>query len=492
MSFLNPWLFFALIPLYLFYRQHKNISRQSQALFIVLILLLMAMARPVIKESYTPQTFDAHDFIIAIDASYSMQADDLKPSRYILAKEAIKELIHKRVKDRFTLFAFTSSVLLISPPTTDTDISLLALDALEPKYILTKSTNLQNLFKSVAKLPMKQKNLILFTDGGDEKDIVKLAKIATKNHIKPFIVATATQRGAALKKERKYIKNIHGAIVISKINPMLKDLANATNGRYYELSASHDISKLLDDLHTKESKKEKITVKNYRELFWLPLLFAALLFIASVTQLKKKFFALFSFVLLFAQNGDASVLDFYHIHTATKSYKIKHYLQAAKEFKKIDASTRSYYNIATAYYKAGAYKFAAQYYKKIRTKDASLKQKILYNLGNTTVKLKAYTRARRYYIEALSLGDNADALYNLQLLQKLHLQSVKQPSKTIPQSQNKRKKNDAKGSGKKKKSKKEQTKKKDYQKKKKKGIYKFTYKAYEKINKGYTDEKEPW
>ena len=65
---------------------------------------------------------------------------------------------------------------------------------------------------------MKQKNLILFSDGGDEHDIAALAKIAKQKGIIPYIVATATQKGAALKHNGKYIKNQNDAIVWSQGN----------------------------------------------------------------------------------------------------------------------------------------------------------------------------------------------------------------------------------------------------------------------------------
>ena len=480
--------------------------------------MFLAMARPAYENAYVKENFNSHDYIIALDASYSMQADDIKPTRYALAKQAIKKLIQEHPKDRFTLFAFTSSTLLISPPTTDYEISMMALDALNPKYILTKSTNLKNLFKTVAKLPMKQKNLIIFSDGGDEHDIQALTKILKKGSITPYIVATATTRGAALKKDGKYIKNTKDAIVISKINPMLVDLANAAKGKYYQLKTLDAISSLSDDLQTQQVKKEAIEVKTYKELFVMPLLFALVLFFLGVTKLSQKIFVFIPLLLLSPLSSKAGVLDFYHLSEAKKAYNEKHYKESATAFTKLAPSPRSYYNIATAYYKAGAYKTAAKYYMQIKTQDRLLKHKIYYNLANIAVKLKKYDRAQEYYIYALALEEDADALYNLNLLRKLHLKTMKDASKMLPQNQSnaqeskqqkhsQKKKKQSGGKSKSKNASSNSSKsgsgsassKKSKQKihklkasKKRKGDYRFTYKAYEKINKGYTDEKEPW
>ena len=516
MTLLNAWVLFGLIPIYYIYKKHENPIKQTKILYLSLFFMFLAIARPAFENSYVKENFNSHEYIIAIDASYSMQADDIKPTRYILAKEAIKKLIREHPKDRFTIFAFTSSTLLISPPTTDYEISMMALDALNPKYILTKSTNLKNLFTSIAKLPMKHKKLIIFSDGGDEHDVVELAKIAKKSSITPFIVATATTRGAALKKDGKYVKNIHDTIVISKINPMLVDLVNATKGKYYQLKTLDDIEDLSHDLQTQQTKKATIQVKTYKELFVIPLLFAIILFFLSVTKFAQKLFIFTPLLLLSPINSKAGVLDFFYLSQAKQAFSEKHYKDSAREFEQISPSTKSYYNIATAYYKMGAYKKAIVYYTQIRTKDKNLKAKIFYNLANTAVKLKKYEKAKEYYIYALALHEDKDALYNLNLLRKLHLKETKDVSKMMPHKQsnaqeksqqknskNKKKKSASKsknssgnssksGSGAASSKKSKQKIKKFKTSKKRRGNYKFTYKAYEKINKGYTDEKEPW
>ena len=513
MALLNAWVLFGLIPLYLIYKKEVHPHKQKKLLYLSLVFMFFAMARPAYENAYVEQNFNSHDYIIAIYASYSMQAQDLKPSRYELAKLAIKKLIKEHPQDRFTLFAFTSSTLLISPPTTDTEISMMALDALNPKYILTKSTNLKNLFKTVAKLPIKQKNLIIFSDGGDEHSVETLVKIAKKATIIPYIVATATQKGAALKKGKKYIKDAHDSIVISRINPMLIDLSNDTGGKYYELNSLNDINKLSSDLQTQQTQKEHIQVKTYKELFYIPLFIAIVLYISSITRIAQRFLVFLPLFLFIPNQSRANLLDFHYLQSANQSYKEHKYNNAVTAFKKVSRSPQSYYNIATTYYKEGAYKKAVSYYMQIRSRDKELKQKLFYNLGNCAVKLKEYDRAKKYYIYALALGEDKDALYNLTLLRKLHLKSAKDVSKMLPKNQQTSKKKDSKRSSNKKKSsgkkgsnrsgnsqsngsgankKTKGNKSIKSRSKKQKGAYKFTYKAYEKINKGYTDEKEPW
>ncbi len=517
MLLLNGWVLFGLIPLYFIYKKStlEQNSKKTRLLYLSLLFMFLAMSRPALDNSYVNEKFHSQDFIIALDVSYSMQADDLKPSRYEMAKAAIKKLVALHPKDRFTIFAFTSNTLLISPPTTDTAISMLALDAIKPQYILTKGTNIYKVFEAVAKTSLKEKKLIIFSDGGDEHNIAKLSEIAKKHNIIPYIVATATQKGAALKKNGRYIKDIYSSLVISRINPALKELAKATAGKYYVLNTLEEVNAVSDDIMQKSSKQESIKVKSYTELFYLPLIIAIILYLGAITRLQK-FFTLAIPLIFFSHSANASIFDSKYINSAQQYYKDHNYTLAAKEFQRITPSVESYYNIATAYYKAGHYKTALNYYTQIKTKDPTIKQRIFYNMGNCAVKLRRYDRAEKLYIQALALGDDNDTLYNLNLIRKLHLKTGANLIDMLPPKNAQTKKNSSKSISKQKENKKNGggknnsnhntaqsaksgTKSKKTSKSfsktksiKNKSNYKVGYKAYETINKGYTNEKEPW
>ena len=525
MSFVYPFIFFTFIPLYLFYKkniQKSSNPRQTKLLYLSMAFIFLALARPVLQNTLQDEKFDAQEYIIALDASFSMQATDLKPTRYEVAKEAIKKLLQLHQNDRFTLFVFTSNALLISPPTTDTAISISALDAINPHFILTKSTSLKALLESVAKSSFEKKKLIIFSDGGEEHNLNSLLEIAKSANINNFIVATSSEDGAALKKDGHLIKDQYSSIVISRINPILENLAKLSGGEYYTLDSKElsIINKLSDDLRTTTDKTESIKVKTYKELYFAPLLVAMMLFFLSVTKLHQLY--IFIPLLLLPQPSEANLLDFYHLAVAKEQYKKGEYLQSAKSFEKMDATVESYFNIATAYYKAHHYKTALEYFSIIESPDASVKQSCFYAMGNCAVKLKRYDRAKNYYLQALALGKDKDALYNLTLLHKLQLKTMvnlidmlpeknahtkKSSSKSTKQQQDDKKQGGAKkksnrsaqssaGAGAEKKSKKEKSSQEDKEKNKssvaKNNNYKMGYKAYEIINKGYTNEQEPW
>lgn len=511
MSLLNPWIFLALVPLFFLFHSINKHQRIPHIflLFASSFFILLALARPVILNTPTKQKVHAHEYIIALDASYSMQANDIFPSRFDAAKKAIKQLLQTHPKDRFTLFVFTSNTLLISPPTTDFSITLHALNALNPHYILTKSTSLKNLFQTVAKIPMQQKKLIIFSDGGEEHNVGELAHIIKQNGIVPYFIATATTRGAALKKGNHYLKNTQGALVVSKINPVLQDLANLTNGKYY-IFDKNIIQKLSDDFQDNNTKQIDANVQNYKEYFFIPLSIALILFFLAVTKFFTLFVVIFFTNFLVGQPLHAGILDFYSLLDANNAYKQHHYLKAAHHFGMLDPSVKSYYNTGCAYYKAKKYKKALFYFTQIKTPDPKLKQKIFYNIATTLAQLHRYDQAKHYYKLALSFGFDKDAEENLYRIKRLHtkknpLQSRKnatqrskkqksyqenkdKQTKKTHSSSNRNGSQSSNGGGENKKQKKGSL----IHKKNAHPSYTFSYKAYEKINKGYADEKEPW
>ncbi|UCM99713.1 VWA domain-containing protein [Sulfurimonas sp. SWIR-19] len=523
MTLLYPWVLSFLIPLYFYYKNdiketQQKTKRQKNLLYLSLFFMLLALSRPVIINKPIEQKFDAQDYIIALDASFSMQADDLKPTRYEVAKKNIASLLRQLNQDRFSIFAFTSNAMLISPPTTDSTISMMALNSLAPKYILTKGTSLLSLFQSIAKTSYKQKNLIIFTDGGEDKDLASLVSICKKNSIIPYIVATGSNRGTTLKKGNKPILDNNENLVISRINPLLKSLAQECGGKYYELnSAGRDVAKeIINDLAKQDTTIQSSTkVLSYQELFVFPLSMAILSFFLSVTKLHQLFVFLPLLLMPYPVHA-TSLLDFYHYKKAQATYKQKHYTAAAQEFLKLSPSVESYYNSAVAYYKAKNYKKAVALFSQIHSPNPKLKQNIFYNLGNCAVALKKYSRAKQYYQKSLALGFDKDTFDNLMLLYKLGLQDEKKLAQILPKNSKQQKKqpkqkhtqkkntnqssasnSQQKASQKSSGSGKNSKKKRENQnllhvKKKNKSKYKLGYRAYELINKGYTNEKHPW
>ncbi|MEY3001831.1 MAG: hypothetical protein RLZZ428_206, partial [Pseudomonadota bacterium] len=182
MTFLYPLFLWLIIPLGLLWWQRPRKILTLVHLWI-LLLLLLSLARPVIEEALEKTDIEGKELIIALDVSYSMQATDIAPTRYDFAKQTITTLLNENPGDNIMLVAFTTNPLLLSPPTTDHGLIKIALESLNPNYILTKGTSLQHLFQKLSLISKGDKNLLLITDGGEESDLAGLTQLAQKAHI---------------------------------------------------------------------------------------------------------------------------------------------------------------------------------------------------------------------------------------------------------------------------------------------------------------------
>ena len=483
---------------------------------IILAFIVFSLSRPVIEEGLQENSIEAKDIIIALDVSYSMKAEDVKPTRYLFAKETIRSFLKENAKDNIMLMAFTTNPLLLSPPTTDHALINVALESLKPEYILTKGTSLKRLFSKIASMKNSDKHLILITDGGEDESAHMLAEQLRQTDLRLTVLALGSKQGITIEKEDgSMLKDKDNNLVVSRINPMLKQLAALSDGEYLDLSSSPESTgkALQDSIQNDEQKAQKIKKMQYHytELYQIPLFLALLLFLMLHTRASKTLLIFFTFM---GVNLHASVWDGVHLHKAYASYGSEDFNATKKLLRKVEEhSLQSQFAVGNTYYRLQNYKKAIMTYKAIQSTNPQTKQKLFYNTANAYAMLQEYDKAKIYYTKALQLGEDAESLYNLKIVALLKKKKDAQLGIAHPKSQNsdasksekapsedegeKQRDEDqpSSGSGSDKESQKE---KQQEQKKKKlkmdnsKEKQPLSSKVYELINKGYIREKQPW
>ncbi len=508
MTILYPIFLWFLIPLFLLLKRESSIVFKSH--IVILIAIVSALSRPVIDNGAIEESIESKNIIIALDASYSMMATDIEPNRYEFAKETIEFFLKNNPKTTITLIAFTQNPLLLSPPTTDHQLIMVALKTLNPKYILTKGTSLTNLFKRVSTLKTPHKNLLLISDGGEELNLAEIREQLNDNSINLSILGVGTVKGTTIKKDDgEIVKDKNGDLVITSLNPILKELTR----RYIETSSTpketaEGLEKILDIDNRERLKKLQ---HNYKELYQYPLFFALILFFTLHTKFIKYLFIILS---LFGISAQASILDNYYLSKGYNSYKNREYKKAQIQLEKIEIkSLESVTTLANSNYQLGEYKEAIKLYKSISSTSIDVKRSLYYNIANCYAKLKEYANAREYYVKVLQLGVDDDALYNLKLIifkdeKKELISAISKPKSEANKggedkkdSKEKRsKKGDSSTSGsstsgvdsQKKLKKKEEKEKSLLESKEDKNQNPISSKAYQLINKGYIYETKPW
>ena len=418
MTLLYPSVLWLLVPLaLLLWKSTKSVQMLTHS--VILMLLVVALARPVQEEVLQESNIEAKDIIIALDVSYSMRATDLLPTRYDFAKETIKKLLAKNPSDNIMLMAFTTNPLLLSPPTTDHALINIALESLNPTFILTKGTSLKRLFTRLSQMHLAHKNLILITDGGEESNLDALVPLLIDSQVSLTVLALGSTQGTTIKTEDgTLLKDAQGNLVLSRINPLLKALAAQTGGNYLTASSSTEATAAaLDDVLSQNDIQKQLIQKmqrHYAERYQFVLVLALLLFLMVHTRAVKYLVLLFSLLGLQAQ---ASVLDIYHLKQAYSAYKKEDFGTASKRLKQIaEPSLQSQLALGNSAYKEGAYKKAIAIYRVIHSTAIPVKQQLYYNIATAYAKLEAYDKAKMYYTKTLQLGEDEDALFNLKLI----------------------------------------------------------------------------
>lgn len=512
MSILYPSLLWLLLPIgILFYYRTKQITDTVHLL--LLALLVLALSRPVVDRGVQERDVEAQEIIIALDVSYSMRAEDIKPNRYTFAVQTIEAFLEKNLNDNITFIAFTTNPLLLSPPTTDHQLISLALKSLRVDHILTHGTSLEKLLHRVSELPMAEKNLILISDGGEEKNDIILNSIILENRIRPIILAMGTTAGATIPKaDGTSLKDREGDLVVSRINPLLQSVSVENRGSYITPKRSPEATAdaLQEALDSVEASRQKISKMShsYLELYPLPLFIALLLFLLVHTRGIKYLLLL---AALFGSQAQASFFDLLKLDNAYEAYAEEEYNRSKEILGSLSIKTlQSQVALANSYYRLGAYQEAIKTYKSIRSTSPQVKQMLYYNIANAYAKLESYDKAKRYYTQVLQLGKDEDAEANLALITLLR---EKKTSLGIahPQSQNnagsksEEKEEDERtdtrseeqsssgaGSGGSEQKQKNKEKMKLIEERQSKEAQPLSSKVYEMINKGYIHEKQPW
>ncbi len=441
MSFVNASVLWLLLPLgfYLFREEKRRLSQYLR--WIVLALLIVAMARPVVSEMKKSQDVESQSLIIALDLSHSMYANDIKPSREEASKQSIKRFLKVNQNDQISLIGFTVNPLLLSPPTTDHELIAVALENLNSDYILTKGTNLKKLFKKIVQFNEDEKKVVLFSDGGDEVIDDELLEILDKYNIKVLVMAMATDQGSSIEqKDGTLVQDKEGDIVVSKLNSSLKIIAKESGGEFVPFSSvDESVKKMSSWLAKQKSEILSKESRSYFELAFVPLLLALVLFFFSATRFSKRLALLLLLIGVEVQADEVftkdtwgghverlkiershfGFLDGYYLSKAYGAYNNKAYQESFEKVMSMKNRTMaSEVLLAHIYYKMKKYKEAKATLEGIKSKDIKVKQQLLYELGNCEAKLAYWDKAKAYYVQALQLSEDEDALHNLEFVLK--------------------------------------------------------------------------
>jgi Ca-activated chloride channel family protein len=422
-------------------------------MFISLILMIIALSRPVMNEKEQSFQQEVASIVIAIDVSKSMLANDIYPNRLTMAKQKLLNIIEESKQNALAVILFAKSSFILSPVTQDFNSLKILVKNLNTGMNFDNGSNIFSTLEATNKLlkDYENKNLLLLTDGGNATSYEKEIEYAKENKINVYTIAIATNKASAIKlDDGKFLTKEDGSIVTVALNENIKKLSLNTNGGYINYSINNsDLKQILDDIEQKSVKKqiESKKFKTYTELFYYPLALAIFILFIAFSSLpkflsKKVTMSMIVLSLFFISTNDlkAFEFDFETIKKANKAYENNNFEEASKNFDKVLNTPEARYNYANSLYKEKKYKEALMQYKNVTTSNKNLEYKKLHNMGNSYVKLNDLENAKKMYENALKIQADKETRENLEKVQDILDKIKKQKNQKNKDNQNQKEK----------------------------------------------------
>lgn len=289
MSFFNIEFLYLLllIPIYIFkYKIDKN------TIFYLLSFsfLILALARPIYFSKQNSINSLDIEFVVALDLSKSMQAQDIKPNRFEFAKQKIQQLVKHLSGEKISLLGFSNQSFMIIPSTNNYEIIKFLSSNINIENININGTNFLSVLKATNEIlnHRVKKALLILSDGADFENFDEEIRFAKQNNISVYIYSIASKNGSPIEHKNELVKDKNGNIVISKANENIKKLSIATAAIYQEYSLKNDD---LEDIlsHIKKSFDTRLNIddlENKKEFFYVFLVFSIIFLIFARFNIK--------------------------------------------------------------------------------------------------------------------------------------------------------------------------------------------------------------
>jgi len=257
--------------------------------FIAIALLIVAMARPTAIVVLPTQK---QTIILALDASGSMRAKDVEPSRILASQAAAKQFVAETSpKTRIGLVVFAGTAQLVTPPTDDREAVVQAIDRIQLQRATATGSalivSLATIFPEAGfdvssavlgrdsrSAPIEKKSqaakkealkpvepgsyssavIVMMTDGQRTTgpDPIEIAKLAAERGVRVYTVGFGTTKGEVIGFEGWSFR-------VRLDEDTLKQVALMTRGEYFYAGTAADLKKVYQSLNSRLSLEKRET-----------------------------------------------------------------------------------------------------------------------------------------------------------------------------------------------------------------------------------------
>lgn len=258
---------------------------------IVIILLVLALARPQKIIQQQPIYRSGVDIMLVLDASGSMAAEDLRGGRLMAAKQIVTDFVLRRPNDRLGLIVFGASAVTKTPLTFDRNMLVNVLSRIKLGEAGDATAIGQALAVGLNRLRVseaKSKVIILVTDGENNTGAIgplEAAKLAADLQIKIYTIGIGSPEGSPMivydpNLGKQLVRHPDGTPVLTKLNITdLVSIADITGGKFYQAKNSQELAAVFSTIDSLEKIKLKTDVLIDTEDVFAGFIFMALLLI---------------------------------------------------------------------------------------------------------------------------------------------------------------------------------------------------------------------
>jgi len=256
---------------------------------LALAALIVAVARPTATITLPTQK---QTIIMALDASGSMRAKDIEPSRLVAMQNAAKQFVaDASPRTRIGVVTFAATASLVQPPTEDREAAIAAIDRIQLQRATATGSGLivslatlfpdagfdvstalfgrdaprnapvgeakkdaKKEFKPVPPGSYSSAVIILLTDGQRTTgpDPIEIAKMAADRGVRVYTVGFGTTAGEIIGFEGWSFR-------VRLDEETLKTIATMTQGEYFYAGTATDLKKVYQTLNSRLSLEKKET-----------------------------------------------------------------------------------------------------------------------------------------------------------------------------------------------------------------------------------------
>ena len=245
--------------------------------FIVIALLIFALARPQLSQSQEQRFAEGINIFLALDVSDSMRAEDFKDTnRLQTAKSVIRDFLRFRESDRIGLVVFSGESFTLCPLTLDYSVLGELLDGVKVEMggQLQDGTAIGDAIATTTHRlrtsEAKTKIVILLTDGENNAGTIDpgtAASLAQSFGIRVYTIGMGKEGGTRIPYEDTTFGKRYTDVITYLDEGTLKMIANITGARYFRATDIQSLKHVYAEIDKLEKTKFKVVNYSVRQEF---------------------------------------------------------------------------------------------------------------------------------------------------------------------------------------------------------------------------------